>query len=209
MWTRSLLKENAKIAFKRNYWICVAVSAILMLIGGGSEGSTIKLNYNVNEGDVSLNFTGEQFIIMSFVGIIAFFALMFALAFAMFVTNVIQIGGKRYFMENREHKTALGQIFYGFQGESYLNCVKTMFFKELYIFGWTLLFIIPGIIKSYSYQLVPYILAENPNMKTKDILNLSRDMMNGYKWKMFKPYFNFYINLQQNILLCYIGTAKI
>src|SRR5699024_7222691 len=40
--------------------------------------------------------------------------------------------------------------------------------------------------KNYSYYLVPYILAENPNMKTKDILKLSRDMMDGYKWEMFK-----------------------
>ena len=35
MWTRQLLKENAKIAFKRNYWLCVAVSAIAMFMMGG------------------------------------------------------------------------------------------------------------------------------------------------------------------------------
>ena len=40
--------------------------------------------------------------------------------------------------------------------------------------------------KYYSYYLVPYILAENPNMKTKDVLLLSRKMMNGYKWEMAK-----------------------
>ena len=42
MWTRQLLKENAKVAFKRNYWLCVAVSAIAMfLMGGGvSIGNT-------------------------------------------------------------------------------------------------------------------------------------------------------------------------
>ncbi len=193
MWTRALLKENAKVAFKRNYWICVAVSAILMLIGG-SESSTINLNWNTSDSsllgdsygnEMAVNFTGEHFIWMSLIGIIGIIAFLFAIAFALFVTNIINIGGKRYFMENREHKTALGQMFYGFQGRHYLNCVKTMFFKELYIFGWTLLFIIPGIIKSFSYQLVPYILAENPNLSKDRAIELSAQMMDGYKMEAF------------------------
>ena len=51
---------------------------------------------------------------------------------------------------------------------NYLNVVKTMFFMNLWILLWTLLFIVPGIIKSYSYRLVPYILAENPDIDTNE-----------------------------------------
>ena len=53
------------------------------------------------------------------------------------------------------------------------------------IFLWTLLFIIPGIIKAYSYAMVPYILAENPNLSTKEALDLSKKMMYGNKGRLF------------------------
>ena len=154
MWTRALLKENAKIAYKRNYWTCVIVSVILMIVGGGVEGTNINLNLNLDEEslgfgmsgamgmDPTLTYNGRFVILMSLIGIIAIIAGIFAILFMLFITNVVIIGGKRYFMENREHKTSVGQIFHGFQSGNYMNCVKTMFFRELYIFGWTLLFII-------------------------------------------------------------------
>ena len=194
MWTRSLLKENAKIAFKRNYWTCVIVAVILMLLGGGVEGPTYNINmdsgsasmYGTGYGsDIPLSVTGRHFIFATFVGVLALIAIVVAVLLAIFVINIIMIGGKRYFMENREHKTLIGQVFYGFQSGYYMNCVKTMFFRELYIFGWTLLFIIPGIIKSYAYRLVPYILAENPGMDKDRALQLSSEMMSGNKFELF------------------------
>ena len=199
MWTRALLKENAKIAFKRNYWTCVIVSVILLLVGGGMDGTdgpTLRLNLNTaesgfpayggaNNNGITVDFTGQHLIMMSAMAVVALFVVVFALAFTIFVVNIITVGGKRYFMENREHKTAVGQIFYGFQGGNYFKCMKTMFFKELYLLGWTCLFIIPGIIKSYSYMLVPYILAENPNLSKDRAIELSREMMDGYKMEAF------------------------
>lgn len=193
MWTRALLKENAKIAFKRNYWTCVIAAVILMLVGGGAsgtQGTTLNFNFGgssaaVGGADANLNLTGEILIWASVLLVILAIAALFVIAFSIFVTNVIMIGGKRYFMENREHKTSVGQVFYGFQGGNYLSCVKTMFFKDLYLFGWTLLFVIPGIIKSYSYQLVPYILAENPTLSKDRAIELSCQMMDGHKFESF------------------------
>ena len=60
-----------------------------------------------------------------------------------------------------------------------------MFFRDLYVVLWSLLFIIPGIYKSYQYRMVSYILAENPDMPYKEVLQRSKDMMNGQKWKTF------------------------
>lgn len=188
MWTRALLKENAKIAFKRNYWTCVIVSVLLAILGVGAEGSSgasFSYNFDGSDSNISMDFSGQQFILMSLVAVGVLIALVIALVFATFVTNIIMIGGKRYFIENREHKTSVGQVFYGFQSGNYLNCVKTMFFRGLYTFGWTLLFVIPGIIKSFSYQLVPYILAENPNLSKDRAIELSCEMMDGHKFESF------------------------
>lgn len=50
---------------------------------------------------------------------------------------------------------------------------------------WSMLFIIPGIIKSYSYSLTPYILGFYPNVKATKAITLSRRIMNGHKWELF------------------------
>ena len=48
-----------------------------------------------------------------------------------------------------------------------------------------MLFVIPGIIKHYSYRLVPYILSESPDMDTEEAFRLSMEMMDGNKWDAF------------------------
>jgi uncharacterized membrane protein len=76
------------------------------------------------------------------------------------------------------------EILYPFS-HSYMNVVKTMLLRAVYIFLWSCLFIVPGIIKGYSYRLVPYIIAENPEMQTKEAFRLSMEMMYGHKWHTF------------------------
>ena len=76
-------------------------------------------------------------------------------------------------------------ILDGFRSGHYGNIVLTMFLRDLYIVLWTLLFIVPGIVKSYEYMMVPYILAENPGMDQKEVFQISREMMNGQKWNAF------------------------
>lgn len=50
---------------------------------------------------------------------------------------------------------------------------------------WSLLFVIPGIIKAISYALTPYILADCKNVRATDALKLSMRMMEGHKWEYF------------------------
>ena len=64
---------------------------------------------------------------------------------------------------------------------------------QVYLFLWSLLFAIPGIIKSYSYRLVPYILADNPDMNSDDAITLSREMMNGQKFEVFVLDLSFFL----------------
>lgn len=55
----------------------------------------------------------------------------------------------------------------------------------LYTFLWTLLLIIPGLVKSYSYAMTPYIMAEKPQMGINEAITKSREMMDGHKWQLF------------------------
>lgn len=80
-----------------------------------------------------------------------------------------------------DHKSLL----FVFKKENYSNIVKVMFFKNLKIFLWTLLLIIPGIIKAYQYFPVNYILGQNPTMGSKEVFALSKKMTKSIKWKLF------------------------
>ena len=197
MWTRALLKQNAKVAFQRNYWLCVAVSFVtLVLMGGFSVGSSSTVNVsNVNNvSDTSIDYSLES-LVEFFEQVPPYFwtilwaamavGLIIGLCVSILFTNLVQVGCNRYFLENREHKTGFGQLFYSFQGGRYKSTVWVMFLKMVYIFGWSLLFLIPGIVKSYSYLLVPYIMAENPSLDHKRVFKLSREMMKGHKWDAF------------------------
>ena len=90
---------------------------------------------------------------------------------------MIELGGNRYFLENREHKTKVSQVLFGFSNGNYMNCVKILFLRDLYLVGWTLLFIIPGIVKAYEYRMISYILAENPRNSKERAFEISRQMM--------------------------------
>lgn len=61
----------------------------------------------------------------------------------------------------------------------------------IFTFLWTLLFIIPGIIKSYAYSMSGFILAENPEMTAKEAMQVSEKMMVGNKWRLFCLQFSF------------------
>ena len=87
--------------------------------------------------------------------------------------------------DNQEEYTGdMGRIGMGFS-VNYGNVVLTQFLRNLYIFLWSLLFVIPGIVRAYGYFAVPYILAENPNMDHKRALELSRQMTMGFKGELF------------------------
>ena len=119
------------------------------------------------------------------IGVIVFFFI-----FVLFM-SVALVGFYRYLLEKRRYGAArVSRIFFVWSIKRGLHVAWVMLVKNFYLFLWSLT-IIGGIIKSYSYRLVPIILAENPDMSAKEAINLSRDMMNGNKWHAFLLDFSF------------------
>ncbi len=109
-----------------------------------------------------------------------------SLLYWIFISKVLEVGLDRFYLENhRFTKTKVNKILMPYKLNKTTNIAYTMFLKNIYTILWSLT-IVGGFIKSYSYKMVPFILAENPNMKPRDVINLSREMMDGYKWEMFK-----------------------
>lgn len=87
----------------------------------------------------------------------------------------------------------------------YFHNIWGMFLVGLFTFLWTLLFIIPGIVKSFAYALTPYILADNPELSANQAIDLSRKMMKGHKFDYFCLELSFIGWVFLSILTCCIG----
>lgn len=77
----------------------------------------------------------------------------------------------------------ISKVFEGFN--EFGKSILTQILVNIFTFLWTLLLIIPGIIKGYSYSMVMYILAENPDISSMDAIRESQRIMKGHKWEYF------------------------
>lgn len=117
--------------------------------------------------------------------ILIFLSLLVYVFVWLFVKETYRVITRRIALECRTYETIpLYRFFYPIQTRKWLNIAWVLFVKWLYHGLWSFT-IIGGIIKTYSYYLVPYIIAENPNISAKDAIMLSRRMMNGHKWECF------------------------
>ncbi len=118
-------------------------------------------------------------------GIALCFGAIVSFAFTMLVADPLIVGGKKYFLVARKGSNTkvsiLGEVF---QKEYWWNIVVIMFLRNIYNALWYLT-IIGGVIKTYEYRMIPYILAENPKIKRKEAFEISKKMMKGNKWKTF------------------------
>ncbi len=172
MWTRKLLKDNAKMVLSRTYWLSFAVILVHNVIIN-STSSILSAS------------TDLQTLFGAYVsdGLVIGFSLL-SMAFTVFVGGVLGVGLVRFFMEARGGNAPFKTLFSGFDS-NYLNVTKIQFFVSLKVFLWTLLLIIPGVIKSIEYSMVPYILAENPSISSRRAFELSKAMTDGEKMDIF------------------------
>lgn len=83
----------------------------------------------------------------------------------------------------REEKVDYGTLFDGFK--DYLRVLLTMLLVGIYTFLWSLLLIVPGIIKAYSYSMTPYVLKDRPDLSYDAAIEESMRLMSGHKMKLF------------------------
>lgn len=213
-WTRAQLKERGKAAFKANYWKCVLVALILAFLtgsGASTSGSdtyestkeimngatlnpaTLALGDGFGEMqsamDSALSSPGGTSVLAAIVGVVMIFAIVavvLGVLLGLLVFNPLVVGCQKYFVSNAaDEDKSLGQMGFAFKKGFYKNVVLTMFLRGLFNGLWYLLFIVPGIVKSYEYRMIPYLLAENPEMDWRDAFAESKRMMDGQKWDTF------------------------
>ena len=202
MWTNSELKQRAKAVLSRfGYWTPFFVTILCGLLM--TDPSNI-LSVMSENGGLETLFENEEF--AYYFSIVFLFFFVFSFFFNIFIGYPVLVGMNRFFMENRISGSKIERLFYVFKSGNYLNVVKTMFLMNLKIFLWSLLFIIPGIIKSYQYYMIPYILAENPGIDSKRAFELSKEMTDGEKFDIFWLGLSFIGWILLGTLACGIGV---
>ena len=199
-WSRKGLKEKAKIRLKANYWKAVLVGLLAVLIGGGSSSASgvasgVQSSSTDVIGDSIVNripyiSPAGTIMIILFALVVACIAIAIAIVLNVLLINPLEIGRNRFFYRDLEENAEIKEVCFTFD-RGYKNGVKIMFFRDLYTILWSLLFIIPGIVKSYEYRMIPYILGENPDMNREQVFAMSKQMMDGNKWSLFCLDFSF------------------
>lgn len=90
----------------------------------------------------------------------------------------------------RTGKVKMSELFCAWK-EGFSPALVSGILVPLYLFFWSLLFCIPGIIKSYSYAMTPYIIKDHPEMTASEAITESRRIMNGHKWRLFCLHLSF------------------
>lgn len=206
MWTRRMLKDGAKDFLRRHYWKAFLVCLIVIIVGGGtSSNSRNRLETNRFENpsfehrirDRGITIAPDNIVFNTFAkrlgrnpfliigtSTFAFFALLF-IAVKITIGYALEVGQSRFFIRGFNEDVTVRNLFTVFNRDEYFDIVKTLFIRDVYNVLWFFLFIIPGIIKTYEYSMVPYILSKDPNLSTNEAITRSREMTNGHKWEMF------------------------
>lgn len=179
MFDRTYIKVMARDRLSQGMGAAIAVALVAALLGGsvqGSNGPTFRFTWNMRT-----DWNNRLILVLSAVALIV---LLLSLLYSIFLGNVILVGMRGWFLRyQRGQYPPVGELFASFR--MYIPSVATMLLRNLYVFLWSLLFIIPGIIKGYAYSMTEYILYENPNLPAGRAIDMSRILTDGVKWDLF------------------------
>lgn len=156
---------------------------------GRSRGVLAGFVNSVTSGSILVTLIAAVNSMVGSAGITIFLFIVLSLLLALgawvFLFNMYTVVSRRIFLEGRVYeKLTIQRFAFLLRVKRWTKVSLTMALASLYQMLWALT-IVGGIIKRYSYFLVPYIAAENPDISPKKAINLSRKMMHGHKWECF------------------------
>lgn len=209
MWTRESIKTYAKDFLREHYWKAFLVCLIVSLLTGGNgrsnngkdnynknynNGINYYNNYDIDEGitdkiidgasEIALGRWSKSFLLNITSSVFPIVAVLL-LIILVTIGYALEVGKARFFLQGFKGNARVGNLFSTFNSEEYIGIIKVQLIRYLYNFLWSLLLIIPGIIKSYEYSMVPYIISEQPNLSPNEAIRRSRYITQGHKKDMF------------------------
>lgn len=160
--------KNEALSALRGNWANALVATIILI--------ALALFFSSND---AINSYYQRIVINPFIG----YSLSFVSLFVLLPLAVGYSNSMRVLLETGDNRLTNNSFSLGFG--NWLHVVWGMVLSTIYIFLWTLLLVVPGIIKSYSYALTPYILVEHPEMSANEAIEESMRLMDGHKFDLF------------------------
>lgn len=190
-------RRMSKASLTGKWGIAIGAYLVAYLLGGTQEGTPFNVSININEEDLRLLSDISSIpahvwtTVMSILAVVAMIGLTLGIAL-LIIGSIVGVGYSQFnldIVDGKEPK--FEKLFSWFKSKLWSKAVVTELLAILYIFLWSLLLIIPGIIAAYRYSMTRYILAENPEMSAQDAIARSSEIMEGNKWKLFCLRFSF------------------
>ena len=187
-------RRIAREGLKGRWLVAVGAGLIATLLGGGLTNSSNAITYQFEAQTDKFveSFVVEPSVatfISGILGTFAVFAVIYSLIYFI-IGGVVSLGYAKFNLNlinnnNPDIKDMFSQF------NRFKAGFVMVFLRSVFVFLWTLLFVVPGIIAVYSYSMTPYILMENPDMTASEALKASKELMKGNKWRLFCMQFSF------------------
>lgn len=197
-------RREAREALRGKWKIAVLVGLAATLLGATGNGFDINFERNVDMAQIEVDFAGATLYSTGIsyadsAGMEAFLA--GAVAYVLIISLVLMVvqfilgsiatvGYTKCnldLVDGKELKA--GTLFDYFP--QWKTMVKAWLLQSVYVLGWSMLFIIPGIVAAYRYAMTSCILAENPELTASEAIECSKKLMDGNKYRLFCLNFSF------------------
>ena len=192
------LKSRALNNLSGNWGLSIGVALLAAMLGGLSVSTSFSLNI---DEEILAKFPRTAVTVIMMLG--SFAGTVNLLHFIL--GGTINLGYTRFLLDQHDGKELSCKILFS-QFDRFGQGFLQKFLRGLYIALWSLLFIIPGIVKSYSYAMTPYIMTEHPEMTANEAITASRQLMDGHKMELFLLQLSFIGWMILNIFTLGIGS---
>ncbi len=210
MFTASEFRRIARDKLKGHWGRSILVTFLVGLIC--SMNSIYNLAKDLGHMDLGLLFSGNYSDFIATYAAVetadSVFGSLISLALSIAVillAGALSLGHSKYYIdlvaENRQDEVSV--IFS--RCDILIKAMGLNLFMSLFIWLWSLLLIVPGIIAYYRYRLAPYLMAENPSLGIREAVNMSKELMDGHKWRLFCLDLSFIGWSILSLLTCGIG----
>ena len=196
-------RQEARAALQGKWLLAILVGLVAAILGGATSGGPeFKINFTGGSLNANVQYAGQTiyswgdgitpglrtFLVGGAVYLILAAIVVGVLYFVL--GSVVKVGYARFNLDLTAGETPSFETLF-----SYFPHWKTVAAAQLlqtvYIFLWTLLLVIPGIVAGYSYAMTGYILAEHPELSASEAIAQSKAMMEGNRWRLFCLQFSF------------------
>lgn len=189
---RSIARDRLRGCF----WAAVLVTLVAALLGGAisgnNAGASIDYTYSVNVGDYHASYSLEEMLkeALEVQSSLPFQLLSCYSLILLLIGGAVSVGLCRYNLAllDRQERS-MRTLWTGFS--SFGKALGLRLLTALFVFLWSLLLVIPGIIAAYRYSMAFFVLTEDPNIGVSEAIRVSKQMMRGNKWRLFCLQFSF------------------